>query len=78
MRAVGPVTFSDFSPAPNQGGRPDLYELENRAIDPDGLVLAAMRELAPWAARGAVRTEVMSRWEFGSRRDSEDVLGLEF
>ena len=43
--------FSDFQWAPNQAGRPDLYELENQAIDPDGLVLAAMRRLAPWQAR---------------------------
>ena len=31
--------------------RPDLYELENRAADPDGPVLKAMRELAPWTGR---------------------------
>jgi SAM-dependent methyltransferase len=31
-----------------------------------------------WAARGASRTEVMSRWEFTSRADFEAVLGLEF
>ncbi len=31
-----------------------------------------------WAARGASRTEVMSRWEFGSRSDFEAVLRLEF
>jgi SAM-dependent methyltransferase len=41
--------FSDFQFAPNQGARPDLYELENQALDPDGAVLAAMRALAPWA-----------------------------
>jgi methylase of polypeptide subunit release factors len=34
--------------------RPDVYELENRALDPDGLVLAAMRSLAPWSARTLV------------------------
>jgi SAM-dependent methyltransferase len=43
--------FSDFRWAPNQAGRPDLYELENQATDPDGLVLAAMRRLAPWRGR---------------------------
>jgi hypothetical protein len=48
------MTFPDFRPAPNQGGRTDLYELENQAIDPDGLVLAAMRELAPWDGRTLV------------------------
>jgi SAM-dependent methyltransferase len=45
------VTFSDFSPAGNQGANPDVYEIENRALDPDGLVLSAMRELAPWHDR---------------------------
>jgi SAM-dependent methyltransferase len=45
------MTYSDFSPAPNQGGRPDLYEVENRAMDPGHLVLDAMAELAPWAGK---------------------------
>jgi ubiquinone/menaquinone biosynthesis C-methylase UbiE len=31
-----------------------------------------------WAARGASRTEVMSRWQFSSRNDFEAVLRLEF
>jgi SAM-dependent methyltransferase len=48
------VTFSDFSPSGNQGGNPDVYEIENRALDPEGLVLAALRELAPWRGRTLV------------------------
>jgi hypothetical protein len=48
------MTLPDFQPAPNQAGDPELYELENRAMDPDGLVLGAMRELAPWAGRTLV------------------------
>jgi SAM-dependent methyltransferase len=48
------VTFSDFSPAGNQAGNPDVYETENQAFDPEGLVLAAMRELAPWRDRTLV------------------------
>jgi SAM-dependent methyltransferase len=48
------VTFSDFSPARNQGDNPDVYEIENRALDPEGLVLAAMRDLAPWRDRTLV------------------------
>jgi SAM-dependent methyltransferase len=36
-------------PAPNIQEHPDLYELENRAADPDGRIEQAMWELAPWA-----------------------------
>ena len=51
MTIVGAAELPDFKPAPNQGGNIDLYEAENRALDPDGHVLAAMRALAPWAGR---------------------------
>ncbi len=72
------MTFSDFSPAPNQGGRPDLYELENRAIDPDGLVLAAMRELAPWAGRTLVDLGCGSGyWLPGNAAEASAVIGVE-
>jgi SAM-dependent methyltransferase len=43
--------FSDWLPAPNIRDQPALYEIENRALDPDGQVLAAMHELAPWDSR---------------------------
>jgi ubiquinone/menaquinone biosynthesis C-methylase UbiE len=46
--------FPDWSPAPNIRDSIGLYELENQALDPDGLVLDAMRELAPWAGRSLV------------------------
>jgi SAM-dependent methyltransferase len=46
--------FPDWRFAPNIGGYPDRYELENRALDRAGDVLAAMREIAPWAARTIV------------------------
>lgn len=39
------MVFPDYRRAPNIAARPDLYEVENRAVDPDGLVLAAMRSL---------------------------------
>jgi ubiquinone/menaquinone biosynthesis C-methylase UbiE len=50
MRRVR-TAFPDWRFAPNIGGHPDIYEIENRALDPDGHVLAAMRRLAPWAGR---------------------------
>ena len=47
-------SFPDFRFAPNIGGHPDAYELENRAIDQAGHVLTAMRVIAPWAGRTLV------------------------
>jgi SAM-dependent methyltransferase len=46
--------FPDYRFAPNIGGHGPVYELENRALDQAGHVLAAMRGLAPWAARTIV------------------------
>ena len=45
----------DFLPgihrAPNIQTAPDIYEIENRATDPDGLIESAMRQIATWDAR---------------------------
>ncbi len=72
------TSFPDFHAAPNQGGRPDLYELENQAVDPDGLVLAAMRELAPWAGRTLVDLGCGSGyWLPGYAAEAATVIGVE-
>ncbi|GAA1705193.1 class I SAM-dependent methyltransferase [Fodinicola feengrottensis] len=36
-------------PSPNIWKHPDVYELENRAVDPDGVIPAAMRRMRDWA-----------------------------
>lgn len=41
----------DFVRAPNQAGDPALYEKENAAIDPDGVLGAAVWATAPWDDR---------------------------
>jgi SAM-dependent methyltransferase len=46
--------FPDWQFAPNIGGSPGIYEIENEALDRGGHVLDAMRALAPWAGRTLV------------------------
>jgi SAM-dependent methyltransferase len=46
--------FPDYRFAPNIGGHPDVYEIENRALDRAGHVLDALRGLAPWAGNTIV------------------------
>ena len=36
-------------PSPNIWHTPDVYEIENRGVDPDGVVLGAMRSVHHWA-----------------------------
>ena len=35
-------------PSPNIWGSPAVYEIENRAVDPDGVIEAAMRAVRSW------------------------------
>ena len=68
----------DFKPAPNQGGNGELYEMENRALDPGGHVLAAMRARAPWAGRSLLDLGCGSGyWLAGYAAEAAEVTGVE-
>ncbi len=41
--------MSEAIPSPNIWDHPDVYELENRGVDPDGVIDTAMREVRDWA-----------------------------
>ena len=72
------ATFPDWRFAPNIGGHPDIYEIENRALDPGGHVLAAMRRLAPWDGRTLVDLGCGTGfWLPGYARDAARVIGVE-
>lgn len=47
---MSPGVEESFSPrpSPNIWEHPDVYELENRSADPDGLIEAAMRSVRDW------------------------------
>ena len=57
-----PSDADDFTRAPNQADDPALYDVENAAIDPDGVLLAAMRGQAPWAGRTLLDLGCGSGW----------------
>ena len=77
-RLAARATFPDWRFAPNIGGHPDVYEIENRALDPDGHVLAAMRNLAPWEGRTLVDLGCGSGfWLPGYARGAARVVGIE-
>jgi SAM-dependent methyltransferase len=41
-------------PSPNIWQRPDVYEVENRGVDPDGVIDAAIRGRHDWAAQSVL------------------------
>jgi len=48
---VGPLTSGRAIPSPNIWDTPDVYEIENRGVDPDGAIEAAMRRIHDWAGQ---------------------------
>jgi SAM-dependent methyltransferase len=78
MPTVIAVELPDFKHAPNQGGNVELYEVENRALDPDGYLLAAMRARAPWAGRMLLDLGCGSGyWLAGYAAEAAEVIGVE-
>jgi SAM-dependent methyltransferase len=78
MTITGAAELPDFKRAPNQGGNVELYEVENRALDPDGHLLAAMRARAPWAGRTLLDLGCGSGyWLGGYAREAAEVIGVE-
>jgi SAM-dependent methyltransferase len=78
--AAGPAAgdFPDWRFAPNIGGHPDVYEIENQALDRAGHLLQALRQLAPWAGKTIVDLGCGTGfWLSRYAADAAQVIGLE-
>jgi SAM-dependent methyltransferase len=53
-RAAAKRQFADYRFAPNIGGHPEIYQIENEALARAGHVFSALRGLAPWAGKTIV------------------------
>ena len=65
-------------PSPNIWRHTETYELENRSVDPDGLIESAMRDLASWSGRDLLDVGCgtgfhLPRWA----ADARTVYGVE-
>jgi SAM-dependent methyltransferase len=70
--------FSDFSSSGNAAVDPDLYDIKNRAVDPEGLVVEVMRKLAPWAGATLVDLGCGTGYWFAAYADeAAEVIGVE-
>jgi SAM-dependent methyltransferase len=70
--------FPDWRFAPNVGGHPASYQLENEAVDRAGHVLQAMRRLAPWSGRTIVDLGCgTGYWLRRYAADADRVVGVE-
>jgi SAM-dependent methyltransferase len=75
---VSTANLPDFRAAPNQGGNIDLYEIENRALDPEGHVQAALRARATWDGRTLLDLGCGSGFWLGRYADEAgEVIGVE-
>lgn len=65
-------------PSPNIWNSPQVYEVENRAVDPDGVLEAAMRGLRPWDAAAVLDVGCGTGFHLpGFARTASRVIGVE-
>jgi SAM-dependent methyltransferase len=65
-------------PSPNIWNSPGVYELENRGVDPDGLIEAGMREIRDWTGADVLDVGCGSGYHLPMfARDARHVVGVE-
>ena len=71
------MTFSDFIPSGNQAVDPIIYDIENSAIDREGVLWQALIDQAPWQGRTLVDLGCGSGWWLPRYEDAGRLIGIE-
>lgn len=75
---TGVVRHRDVIPSPNIWQHPDVYEAENRGVDPDGVIDAAMRSVHDWRGQTVVDIGCGTGFHLPRFADSAaSVIGVE-
>ncbi|GIH23708.1 methyltransferase type 11 [Acrocarpospora phusangensis] len=65
-------------PSPNIWHNPQIYELENRAVDPDGVIDTAIRSVRPWTGATILDIGCGTGYHLpGYASDAARVIGVE-
>ena len=65
-------------PSPNIWANPDVYEIENRGVDPDGLIEAAMAGIHDWAGQRVLDVGCGSGYHLARfAQSAASVVGVE-
>ncbi|CUR54459.1 Methyltransferase type 11 [metagenome] len=69
---------SGVRPSPNIWNHPAIYEIENRAVDPDGRLDAALRSLVDWSGRTVLDVGCGTGFHLpGFAQSASSVIGVE-
>ncbi len=69
--------MEDFVKSGNQAVSPEIYELENKAMDPEGSLWAKLLELAPWQDKVLVDLGCGSGYWLQKYQAAKRVIGIE-
>jgi len=76
--APGEAGTGQVIPSPNIWNDPDVYEVENRGVDPDGLIEAAMADIHDWTGQRVLDVGCGSGFHLPRfARNASAVVGVE-
>lgn len=71
------MEFPDFVPSGNQTAAPEIYEIENRAIDRDGIMWNRLQRLARWRGKTLLDLGCGSGYWLPKYHEAAQVIGVE-